>query len=76
MAPFGENFRGGQARVICPLCHSHPDGQEESFRCTAVNKVMEVKGKYMQIFGQKFSGDLVKTIQIIYNYREEYRILS
>ena len=76
MAPFGENFRGGQARVICPLCQNHPDGQEESFTCTIVNKVMDVRGQYSQIFGQKFSGELVKTIQNIYNYREEYRKLS
>ena len=76
MAPFGENFRGGQARVICPLCLSHPDGQEESFTCTAVNKVIDVKGQYMDIFGQRFSKELIKTIQNIFNYREEYRKLG
>ena len=27
MAPFGENFRGGQKTNLCPLCDGHPDGQ-------------------------------------------------
>ena len=31
MALFGENFRGGESTVMCPLCSSHPDGQVGSF---------------------------------------------
>ena len=73
MAPFGENFRGGQATVICPLCKGHPDSQAESFGCPAVKKVIDVKGQYDQIFGWKFSSDLEKTVQNFYNFREEYR---
>ena len=51
MAPFGENFRGGQSTVICPLCQGHPDGQAESFKCPWIQKVIDVKGDYEQIFG-------------------------
>ena len=76
MAPFGENFRGGQTTVICPLCKGHPDSQSESFGCPAIKKVIDVKGEYNQIFGGKFSSDLVKTVQNIYNFREEYRKLG
>ena len=76
MAPFGENFRGGQAMVICPLCKGHPDGQSESFECVQIKKVIDVQGSYMQIFGQNFSRELVKTVQSIYNFREEYRKLG
>ena len=76
MAPFGENFRGGQAMIICPLCKGHPDGQSESFECVQIKKVIDVQGSYMQIFGQNFSRELVKTVQSIYNFREEYRKLG
>ena len=76
MAPFGENFRGGQKTVICPLCKSHPDGQEESFSCEKINKMIEVKGDYNQIFGWKYPPDLVSTVYNIYTFREEYRKLG
>ena len=72
MAPFGENFRGGQSTVICPLCQGHPDGQAESFKCPGIQKVIDVKGDYEQIFGWKFSIELVKTVQSIYLFREEH----
>ena len=71
MAPFGENFRGGQNNVIFPLCKMHPDGQEESFSCVQMKKVIDIKGDYKQIFGWKFSPELVKTVQNIYTFREE-----
>jgi hypothetical protein len=76
MAPFGENFRGGQATVVCPLCKGHPDGQAESFHCVELKKLIDVRGEYNQIFGWKFSIELVKTIQSIYSFREEYRKLG
>ena len=75
MAPFGENFRGGQATVICPLYQGHPDGQAESFKCPGIQKVIDVKGDYEQIFGWKFAIELVKTVQSIYLFREEHRKL-
>ena len=62
--------------VICPLCKGNPDGQSESFECVQIKKVIDVQGRYMQIFGQNFSRELVKTVQSIYNFREEYRKLG
>ena len=76
MAPFGENFRGGRDKVLCPLCHLHPDGQEESFACVKMNEIMEIKGKYQQIFGWKFTREIILTVQKIYEFREEYRKLG
>ena len=52
MAPFGENFRGGQKVIICPLCNDHPDGQSESFWCTELKKVVNIEGEYSKIFGK------------------------
>jgi hypothetical protein len=76
MAPFGENFRGGQATILCPLCKKHPDGQAESFDCLVIKTVIEVKGQYKQIFGCQFPAELVKTVQSIYMFREEHRKLG
>ena len=76
MAPFGENFRGGQETVACPLCRLHPDGQEESFSCVKVKQLIDVQGNYKDIFGWTFSSELVKTVYNIYTFREEYRKLG
>ena len=76
MAPFGKNVKGGQAEMICSLWNGHPDGQAESFHCERIKKVIDVQGDYKQIFGFKFSQGLVKTVQNIYNFREEYRKLG
>ena len=58
MAPFGENFRGGQKTIPCPLCNSHPDGQSESFQCIQLKKVINVKGDYNHKFSQFIPYDL------------------
>ena len=76
MAPFGENFRGGQQVVVCPLCKLHPDGQAESFTCGKMKQIINIKGNYQQIFGWKFTPELIKTVQCIYEFREEYRKLN
>ena len=76
MAPFGENFKGGQTPIVCPLCKNHPDGQAESFKCEKIVRMINVKGEYKEIFNQKFDSDLVNTVYNIYTFREEYRKLS
>ena len=76
MAPFGENYRGGQKIVLCPLCKLHPDGQSDSFWCTELRKLVDVKGDYNQLFTKNIPTELVKTIHSIYNLREELRKLG
>ena len=76
MSPFGENFRGGREIKICPFCQNYPDGQEESFYCLEMKKLMEIKGNYRHIFGWTFPGELVKTVYNIHTFREEYRKLG
>ena len=75
MAPFGENFRGGNDKVLCPLCGLHVDGQEESFSCPKMKQIINIKGNYKQVFGWKFTQEFIKTIQSIFEFREEYRKL-
>ena len=76
MAPFGQNFRGGNDKVLCPLCGLHDDGQEESFSCQKMKQIINIKGNYKQVFGWKFTQEFIKTIQNIFEFREEYRKLS
>ena len=38
MERFGENFRGGQNMVVCPLCMLHLDSQDLSLQCPEVRK--------------------------------------
>ena len=71
MAPFGENFKAGKFSSTCPLCFSHIDSQEESFNCAVLNKIMQIKGTYAEIFSGNFSEDLIKTLDNIYSYRKE-----
>ena len=58
------NFRGG-GTVLCPLCHQLPDGQEESFSCRKVKEIINIQGKYQQIFGWKFTKQIIETVQSI-----------
>ena len=76
MAPFGENFRGGASVVACPLCHKHPDGQENSFTCEKIKSLIDVQGQYSDIFGHRFSPEIIKTVFNIFCFRDEYRKLS
>ena len=38
MAPFGENFRGGQPFVMCPLCRNHLDNQPMALGCEEIKR--------------------------------------
>ena len=76
MTPFGENFWAGVEKTVCPLCSLHVDSQEESFHCAKLRLIMEVKGKYSQVFGSKFPQELVQTLVNIYHFRDEYRKMT
>ena len=73
MAPFGDNYKGGQDTPPCPLCKMHPDSQAESFQCEIMKELIQVKGDYSDIFGNYFSQELIQTIYSIYSFREELR---
>ena len=76
MAPFGENFKGGLDTPLCPLCLSHPDTQENSFKCEKIKQLINVKGEYNDIFGVLFSPDLINSLYNIFCFRDEMRKLE
>ena len=59
---FGENFRGAEEQVLCPLCKLHLDNQELSLQCPVIRKEIEVKGKLADIYKQNISYDIVETV--------------
>ena len=63
MAPFGENYKA--------YCFSHIDSKEESFKCSTLNKMIDIRGKYEDFFLGNFSEALIKTLYHIYKYRKE-----
>ena len=75
MASFGQNFKGGQAFIKCPFCDNHVDGQEESWNFPKMKQIMDIQGDYIDIFGNTFSQEVIKTVQNLYTFREEYRKL-
>ena len=50
MSPFGENFRGGQEKVICPLCHNHMDSQSLALNCEEIRKEVQIKLRIEDIY--------------------------
>ena len=54
MLPFGENYKAGHQTTVCPFCSLHLDSQEESFNCEKLKQIIEINGKYSDIFGLDF----------------------
>ena len=74
MARFGENFRSGRGSVICPVCRSHNDSQDNSFTCKVITNKITIKGNYKDIFlstGQELP-ELVETLTQIEQLRKCY----
>ena len=70
MAKFNGNYKGKNPVKAYPLCFSHPDTQEWSFKCQEINKNIEVKGNYDNIFDGSIDKNLAKTLLSIIKFRE------
>ena len=71
MAPFADNFKAGKVSSMCPLCFSHIDSQEGSFTCVTLNKLVNIRGKYSDIFENQVPEEVVKSIHSIYMLRKD-----
>ena len=61
MADFGENFRAGYDRVLCPLCLGHLDNQSQSFQCIAINNEIKIQGNINELYGENIPKKIGKT---------------
>ena len=73
MANFGENYRGGPSPVSCPMCHTHLDNQKMAFEnCQVLRQNISINGSYTSIFSTSVNSEVVKSLQDIDKFREEY----
>ena len=70
MAKFDGNYKGKSPTKICPLCSSHPDTQEWSFKCKEIKKNIEINGNYNDILEGKINKKLAKATLNIIKFRE------
>ena len=71
MSNFGENYRGGRAQVNCPLCDNHRDKQELSYTCTVIQREVELKGSFEEIYGDNISIHTIESLQKISEVRKK-----
>ena len=69
MSYFGENYRAGRDKVICPLCESHVDNQELSFICPEIKNKVVICGKMSDIYRDDIKLETVEAIQKITQIR-------
>ena len=72
MERFGENFRGGQNIIMCPLCLLHPDNQDLSLQCPEVRKeINHSKGDIKEIYGDKIGRDIFNIVTKVMELRKK-----
>ena len=69
MADFGQNYRGGREKVICPLCESHVDSQELSLICPEIKNKVVISGSISDIYKEDIELETVEAIEKITQIR-------
>ena len=67
---FGENFRGGTAQIMCPLCMLHLDNQELGFQCPEIKKELKVRGSLEDIYKENIPIETIRTLAKISDIRK------
>ena len=60
MARFGQNYRGGKEKIVCPLCDSHIDNQDLSYICPVIRKEVKIRGSSSDIYCQEINKNTVE----------------
>ena len=72
MASYGENFRGEENAILCPLCYTHLDSQKMCYEnCPVLRQNIKISGSYNQIFDTSVSIEVVQTLSRIDRLRDE-----
>ena len=72
MAKFGENYRGNEDHVMCPLCHKHFDSQKFSFQCEFFRDKLEIKCNMSDLYSDNVTVETAQTIDKMMKLREEH----
>lgn len=71
MAPFGDNFRGNQKSVNCPLCDDHVDDQVHGFQCPVVKEKIDINIDLKEIYSETITIEMAEIATKILKTREE-----
>ena len=72
MERFGENFRGGQTMVMCPVCMLHRDSQDLSLQCPEVKKeIGHNEGDIRELYGENIGRNIVNTVTKVLEIRKK-----
>ena len=71
MAPYGQNFRGGQETVSCPLCEVQVDDQVHGFQCEDIKNKIEINIEVEDIYQQPITKLMAEEVTNILKAREK-----
>ena len=75
MLNFGENYRGSQVSIACPLCESHPDSQYMTLKCPIIraaikNENREIDDNFEEnILDDSIGRETIETLKLILEIR-------
>ena len=72
VAQFKENFGDRYDNKTCPLCSISLDTQVHSLQCAMVKQKITIEGRYSDIFREKISPNISKTLFKISKMREDF----
>jgi hypothetical protein len=70
MTPLGENYRGDQGHILCPLCSNHLDNQPGLLQCEEIRKLTEIEVKMEDVWCERVNLKTAKKITEILEIRE------
>ena len=76
MENFSNNFKGGKPTEVCPLCRTDTDMQKHSYQCNIINKNIQVKGSYEDIFASNIAKETATTVENIMKFRDQISVMS
>ena len=68
-----DNFKGGRPPQNCSICKepNSQDTQQHSFHCRILKQLINIEGKYEEIFENNVHENLARTVEQIEKIREE-----
>ena len=70
MAEYGENFRAGRIKVMCPFCNLHLDSQDLGYICPIIQANIDISGSYTDIYSENITQRTMETIERMSEYRK------
>ena len=71
MAEFGENFRAGRDKLLCPLCALHSDSQDMGPACPLIRRDIHIIGNFSDIYNNNIRVETITDIEKMMEYRAQ-----